>query len=365
MGGAELELVGIDVTFDGTPVLRGTDLTVGAGEVVALLGPSGTGKSTLLRVIAGLVAPDRGSVRIDGFDVTRTPTHRRGVGMVFQDNQLFPHRSTLDNVAFGLKMAGVGRAERHARAAAWLDRVGLGGFGSRTVTELSGGEAKRVALARTLVTEPAIVLLDEPLSGLDRELHDQLVAELATLLRDSDTTALLVTHDLDEAASVADRTVRLDEIQAFRAVEIAAIDTASLRRRVLRDGDPDAVLDWPGDHDPDTFHLGIRDRTGAVVAISTWLSTSAGTQLRGMATEPGLAGTGLGSHLLAAGVRRCRARGDTAVWANARETALGFYARAGFTAVGTPFVTPDTGLPHRRVELDLTSAFPFGDPTTP
>ena len=213
MHGAELELADIDVSFEGTPVLRGAELTAAAGEVVALLGPSGGGKSTLLRVVAGIVAADRGSVRIDGIDVTDTPTHRRGVGMVFQDNQLFPHRSTLDNVAFGLKMAGVGRAERNERAAVWLTRVGLDGFGPREVTELSGGEAKRVALARTLVTEPSVVLLDEPLTGLDRELHDQLVGELGELLHDTDATALLVTHDLDEAAAIADRTVLLDEIQ--------------------------------------------------------------------------------------------------------------------------------------------------------
>lgn len=136
--------------------------------------------------------------------------------MVFQDNQLFPHRSALDNVSFGLKMAGVSRAERHERAARWLKRVGLDGFGNRKVTELSGGEAKRVALARTLVTEPRLVLLDEPLTGLDRELHDQLVDELADLLNDTDATALLVTHDVDEAATIADRTVLLDEIQNAR-----------------------------------------------------------------------------------------------------------------------------------------------------
>jgi thiamine transport system ATP-binding protein len=136
--------------------------------------------------------------------------------MVFQDNQLFPHRSTLDNVSFGLKMTGVSRAERHERAARWLKRVGLDGFGNRKVTELSGGEAKRVALARTLVTEPRLVLLDEPLTGLDRELHDQLVDELADLLHDTDATALLVTHDVDEAATIADRTVLLDEIQNAR-----------------------------------------------------------------------------------------------------------------------------------------------------
>ena len=216
MRGAELRLSGIDVSFDTVPVLRNAELTVGAGEVVSLLGPSGSGKSTLLRVVAGIIVPDRGTVRIDGIHVTHTPTHRRGVGMVFQDNQLFPHRSTLDNVAFGLKMAGTGRVERHERAAAWLTRVGLDGFGSREVTELSGGEAKRVALARTLITEPSVVLLDEPLTGLDRELHDQLVDELADLLHDTHATALLVTHDVDEAAAIADRTVLLGEIQGTR-----------------------------------------------------------------------------------------------------------------------------------------------------
>lgn len=213
MRGADVELSGISVSFDGTTVLDHVGLSVAAGEVVALLGPSGSGKSTLLRVVAGIVAPDSGMVSIDGADVTHTPTHRRGVGMVFQDNQLFPHRSTLDNVAFGLKMAGVSRADRHERAARWLTRVGLDGFGSRKVTELSGGEAKRVALARTLVTEPSVVLLDEPLTGLDRELHDQLVLELAELLHDTDATAMLVTHDLDEAAAIADRTVLLEGIQ--------------------------------------------------------------------------------------------------------------------------------------------------------
>ena len=214
MAGADVATADIEVSFDGTPVLRSVNLRVDASDVVALLGPSGSGKSTLLRVIAGIVAPDTGSVHIDGVDVTHTPTHRRGVGMVFQDNQLFPHRSTLDNVAFGLKMAGVGRAERHVRAERWLERVGLASFGGRKVTELSGGEAKRVALARTLVTEPAVVLLDEPLTGLDRELHDQLVDELAGLLHDTDATALLVTHDVDEAVAIADRTVLLADLQA-------------------------------------------------------------------------------------------------------------------------------------------------------
>jgi len=193
-------------------VLDGVSLSVGAGEVVALLGPSGSGKSTLLRVIAGIVTPDNGRVLVHGVDVGNRPTHLRGVGMVFQDNQLFPHMSVLDNVAFGPKMAGVGRSERTERAVTWLRRVGLSGFEERRVTDLSGGEAKRVALARTLAAEPAVVLLDEPLTGLDRELHDRLAAELGTLLHDAKVTALLVTHDHDEAATIADRTARLADL---------------------------------------------------------------------------------------------------------------------------------------------------------
>ncbi len=193
-------------------VLDGVSLTVQSGEVVALLGPSGSGKSTLLRVIAGIVVPDHGRVLVHGIDVTERPTHLRGIGMVFQDNQLFPHMSTLENVMFGPKMAGVARSERAERAAKWLRRVGLEGFEGRGVTDLSGGEAKRVALARTLAAEPAVVLLDEPLTGLDRELHDRLAVELGSLLRAAGATALLVTHDPDEAATIADRTVQLADL---------------------------------------------------------------------------------------------------------------------------------------------------------
>lgn len=208
-----IELDDVTVRFDGTTVLDEVSLSVEGAEVVGLLGPSGSGKSTLLRVIAGLVRPDRGTVTIDGVDMTATPTHLRGVGMVFQDNQLFPHRNVIDNVSYGLAVAKVPAPERRARATAWLERVGLGDFGRRQVTELSGGEAKRVALARTLVVEPKVVLLDEPLTGLDRQLHDELVADLTELLRSTATTALLVTHDVDEARAIASRVVRLEELQ--------------------------------------------------------------------------------------------------------------------------------------------------------
>lgn len=207
-----LEVRAVTVSFDGDLVLDRVSLSVGSGNVVALLGPSGSGKSTLLRVVAGIIPPDSGRIVVHGVDVTELPTHRRGVGMVFQDNQLFPHMSVLDNVAFGPKMAGVSRAERAERASRWLRRVGLAGFDDRRVTDLSGGEAKRVALARTLAAEPSIVLLDEPLTGLDRELHDRLAVDLAEVLRDANATALLVTHDHDEAATIADRTVQLADL---------------------------------------------------------------------------------------------------------------------------------------------------------
>lgn len=210
---SRLDVTGVTVSFDGHLVLDDVSLEVDDGDIVALLGPSGSGKTTLLRVIAGIVGPDCGTVSLDGTDITATPTHQRGVGMVFQDNQLFPHLSTLDNVAFGLKMTGTSKSDRTTAAIDALERVGLGGFGARRVTDLSGGEAKRVALARTLVTRPGVVLLDEPLTGLDRELHDRLAIELADILSAAGATAILVTHDAEEAAIVARRSVELVDLK--------------------------------------------------------------------------------------------------------------------------------------------------------
>ncbi|MET0911115.1 MAG: ABC transporter ATP-binding protein, partial [Ilumatobacteraceae bacterium] len=209
---SELVVSGVMVAFGERTVLDGATLTVATGEIVALLGPSGSGKSTLLRVIAGILTPDRGTVHVGGVDVTRMPTHRRSVGMVFQDEQLFENLDVAGNVEFGLRMRGDPPETRRRRVVELLELVGLAGFERRSVRRLSGGEAKRVALARSLAPSPSVLLLDEPLTGLDRELHDRLAVEVGRILRDAATTALLVTHDPAEAETVADRTVTIGEL---------------------------------------------------------------------------------------------------------------------------------------------------------
>ncbi len=207
-----LDVRDVTVRYGDRLVLDRVSLSVRRGEVVALLGPSGSVKTTLLRVVAGLLRPDGGSVSIGGRDVTALAAHQRQVGLVFQDDQLFPHRDVAGNIAFGLRIAKWPRDDQHARVRELLDLVGLPGFERRRVDELSGGEARRVALARSLAPRPAVLLLDEPLSGLDPELHDRLATDLAALLRATGTTALMVTHDRDEAALVADRAVQLGEL---------------------------------------------------------------------------------------------------------------------------------------------------------
>lgn len=209
-----LHVADLTVTFDGHTVLDRFELTVEEGEIVAMLGPSGSGKSTVLRAIAGLLVPDSGRVHIADRDVTAVPTHLREIGMVFQDEQLFPHLTVGANIAFGLRMHGVDKAERRSRVRDVLELVGLGGYEDRTIDGLSGGEAKRVALARSLAPRPRVLLLDEPLTGLDRDLHDRLTGEVASILREVGTTAVWVTHDEAEASVVADRVVRLTDSQA-------------------------------------------------------------------------------------------------------------------------------------------------------
>jgi thiamine transport system ATP-binding protein len=208
-----LDATDLRLRFGERAVLDGLSLRVEAGEIVAVLGPSGAGKSTLLRLIAGLLRPDSGIVELDGVDITTRPAHLRNIGMMFQDEQLFPHLDVAANVAFGPRMHGWPPARIAERVAELLTIVGLDGFGDRRVDRLSGGEKKRVALARSLAPRPAVLLLDEPLTGLDRELHDRLIGEVGEVLRATATTAVLVTHDRDEAAALASRVVQWSELQ--------------------------------------------------------------------------------------------------------------------------------------------------------
>lgn len=180
-------------------------LAIEPGEFFALLGPSGCGKTTTLRLLAGLESPTAGSVRLDGTDVTDRPANRRDVGLVFQDLVLFPHMTVAENVAYGLERAGVPRDERDERVASMLDIVGLAGFEGRDPASLSGGQRQRVALARSLVTEPRVLLLDEPLSSLDRSLREELQTELTRIQREVGTAFLYVTHDQESAMTMADR----------------------------------------------------------------------------------------------------------------------------------------------------------------
>lgn len=199
-----LYLDGVGVTYGSQVALERIDLVVPTGSTLTVLGPSGSGKSTLLRAIAGLEATT-GRVRWDEEDLTRTPTHRRGVGMVFQDHALLPHRDVIGNVRFGLEGRGRNRRAATAHARDLLARVGLRGYDTRRVTSLSGGEAQRVALARALAPSPRVLLLDEPYGALDRELRDGLMVEVRELLRDAGITTVHVTHDHDEALRLGDR----------------------------------------------------------------------------------------------------------------------------------------------------------------
>ncbi|MFJ5783087.1 ABC transporter ATP-binding protein [Streptomyces hydrogenans] len=223
-----LTLEGATVRFGARAVLDAVDLAVAEHEIVCVLGPSGSGKSTLLRAVAGLQALDAGRVLLAGADQAGVPVHRRGVGLMFQDHQLFPQKDVAGNVAFGPRMHGVPKDERAGRVEELLDLVGLPGAGRRAVASLSGGEQQRVALARALAPRPRLLMLDEPLGQLDRGLRERLVVELRALFGRLGTTVLAVTHDQGEAFALADRVVVMRD------------------GRIVRSGTPVEVWQRPG-----------------------------------------------------------------------------------------------------------------------
>jgi spermidine/putrescine transport system ATP-binding protein len=212
-----LELNDIHKTYEEAPLLRGISFSVAAGETVCLLGASGSGKSTLLRIIAGLEFPEQGRVCWNGQDLASVPAHRRGFGLVFQDYALFPHLNVVENVAFGLKMQDLSRQEINGRVDGVLKKVNLSEFKDRRVTDLSGGEQQRVALARALAPNPHLLMFDEPLGALDRNLRERLMEELRRILRATRVPAIYVTHDQEEAFTLADRVLLLHDGLIVRA----------------------------------------------------------------------------------------------------------------------------------------------------
>ena len=222
-----LDVVDIWKSYEGKPLLQGITLSVDAGETVCLLGPSGGGKSTLLRIIAGLETAEKGIVYWQGKDLSSLPVHARNFGLMFQEYALFPHRNVAQNIAFGLRMQGKDATQINPRVMELLKQVNMQSFANRRVTDLSGGEQQRVALARTLAPDPQLLMLDEPLGALDRTLSDQLAADLRHLLQSTGIPAVYVTHDQQEAFTIADRILLMHE------------------GRIVQEGTPQQVYAYP------------------------------------------------------------------------------------------------------------------------
>ena len=244
--------------YDGKPLLKGISFEVRQGELVCLLGSSGSGKSTMLRIIAGLEEPKSGRVFWNNLDYTQKPTHQRGFGLMFQDYALFPHRTVAENVAFGLRMAGRSKAEIDASVEKALASIHMQDFANRSVIELSGGEQQRVALARALAPDPCLLMLDEPLGALDHNLRTELLKDLRKRLHDSKKPVIYVTHDQEEAFALADRLLLLNE------------------GRLVQEGAPEMVFKQPANAWVASF-LGLGNLVpGRVIAsnqVETELST--------------------------------------------------------------------------------------------
>ena len=351
----------------GHPVITEASFDVPHGTTTVIVGPSGSGKSTLLSAIAGLINVDGGTLQLDDREITYVPTAQRNIGLVFQDNQLFPHLNVADNVAYGLRRKGIRRSECDVRVSEVLELVGLEGFGERAVGELSGGEAKRIALARSLAPAPELLLLDEPLTGLDDSLHDRLLHDLVKVLSTSQTTAIWVTHHRKEAERAGTQLLRihdgvvspeLTERNQWHVQVVSAADTFDLRRRVLRDGTRTTDVNFDGDET--AIHLAVSDpASGEIIAISSWFQRNRqhqpinGLQLRGMASHPNYRGQGAAQALLRSGIELGRSLSVDEVWARARDTALNFYLAHGFVTSGPGYIDDNTGLAHHDVVFSL------------
>ena len=218
-----LEISELSAQLGGKSVLQSISFTLQEGKVLAVLGPSGCGKSTLLKVIAGILTPTDGEIFWNSVDILKTPAHKRGIGLMFQNNALFPHMSVHENIRFGLEMLSVPKDEANDRTHDLLELVDLKGYGNRAVDSLSGGESQRVALARVLAPEPKLVLLDEPFNSLDRALRRTLVDQVFEILREKRITSIHVTHDGDEASLFSDSILIIENGQVINKGTFAEI----------------------------------------------------------------------------------------------------------------------------------------------